>query len=183
MVGDQFLLIYSQVSSNTPAATLFTIGHAAELYLKAVALHLAPTKAAKSYGHGLSGLLDLMHANGLLLSYTVKESIRDTIMNRCPHPIETMSDPDFLEYTINQELYWVAYYLSDIKYLGSEHIRAPETFGVTVMSRNPYWIPFFKELRQFLDWPTQSTFFASIAPNISHGQMPNDAKAYLAALG
>ena len=183
MVGDEFLLVYSQIETNTGAATLFTIGHAAELYLKAVALKLDPTKAAKSYKHGLAGLLDLMHSNGLLTSYTVKESIRDSIMHKWPHPIEVMSNPNFSEYTANQELYWIAYYLADLKYLGSEHMRAPEQYGLMVMTRNPYWLPFFKELRQFLAWPSDGSFFDSITSNARRISMSSEAKAYLALLG
>lgn len=183
MVADEFLLAYSQVHTNTPAATLFTIGHAAELYLKAAALKLDPTRAAKSYGHGLVGLLDMLHTNGQLNQFTVRESIRDNIMTKWPHPASMFSDPDFLEYTQHQELYWVAYYLADVKYLGSEHVRAPDQFGLMVMPRNPYWVSFFKEIRLYLDWPTAGSFFDCIATELRRGTLPRDSEAFLRSLG
>ena len=183
MVADEFLLAYSQIRSNTPAATLFNIGHAAELYLKAAALKLDPTKAAKTYGHGLVGLLDLLHANGQLRHFNVKESIRDRIMKQWPRPVSALADPDFQEYTQNQELYWVAYYLADVKYLGSEHVRAPAQFGLMVMARNPYWVPFFKELRLYLGWPTAGSFYDCIATELGRGKLPTDSEAFLRSLG
>lgn len=182
-LGDQFLLLYAQCTTNTPAATLFTVGHAAELYLKAFALHNDPSKPPSSYKHGVAELLDLAHSKGLLLGYEVHPKIRDNIMNKCPHPFEMMSDPNFQAYTQHQELYWVAYYLADVKYLGSEHIRAPEAFGIMVMARNPYWVSFFYELRQHLNWPTTSGFFDYFKLNREHGLLPSQADAYLCSLG
>lgn len=151
--------------------------------MKAAALKLDPTKAAKCYGHGLVSLLELVHANGYLSQFTVKDSIRDNIMRKWPHPASALSDPEFQEYIRNQELYWVAYYLADVKYLGSEHVRAPDQFGLMVMPRNPYWAPFFQELRLFLGWPTVGSFFDCIAVEISRGALPPDSTAFLRSIG
>ena len=182
-LGDQFLLMYSQCRTNTPAATLFNVGHAAELYLKAMAIRDNPSKSATSYKHGVSELLDVAHSNGLLLDYSVSTTIRDKIMRTWPHPIEAMNDPDFQAYVANQELYWVAYYLADIKYLSSEHIRAPDTFGIMVMARNPYWVSFFLQLRRYLNWPAAGGFFDSIKLNRESNCLDPSADAYMQSLG
>lgn len=182
-LGDQFLLLYAQSTTNTPAATLFTVGHAAELYLKAFALHVDPSKLPSSYKHGVAGLLDLAHSKGLLRGYEVHLKIRDNIMSKWPHPIEMMNDPNFQAYTQHQELYWVAYYLADVKYLGSEHLRAPESFGIMVMARNTYWVPFFYELRQYLSWPETGGFFDYFKQNREHGLLSAQADAFLCSLG
>ena len=181
-IGDQFLILYSQSIASTPAATLFSIGHAAELYLKAAAVYIDPSKSGKNYRHSLPELLKLMHSNGLLISYKINDEIRDSIMLRSPHTIDILSNSNYLEYISNQELYWVAYYLSDLKYLGSEHIRAPELFNILVMTRNPYWIPFFKEIQAFLNWPSVNSFTDYFEWNIAQQRLSLDAISYLTAI-
>ena len=182
-LGDQFLLMYAQCTTNTPAATLFNVGHAAELYLKAVALRDDPSKPPSSYKHGVSELLDAAHFKGLLSDYEVRHSIRDKIMGKWPHPIEMMSDPDFQAYITHQELYWVAYYLADVKYLGSEHIRAPDAFGIIVMARNSYWVSFFHQLRRYLNWPIAGGFFDYFKQNRDSHLLQPQADAYVQSLG
>lgn len=178
-LGDQFLLMYAQCTTNTPAATLFNVGHAAELYLKALALIENPSKPPSSYGHGVSELLKLAHSKNLLHDYEAHDRIRDNIMNTWPHPIESMNDPDFQAYISNQELYWVAYCLVDIKYLGSQHLRAPESFGIMVRSRNPYWISFFCQLRAHMNWPACGGFVDPIRLNRDSNLVQPDADEYL----
>lgn len=182
-LGDEFLLMYAQCATNTPAATLFNVGHAAELYLKAVALRDDPSKPPSSYKHGVSGLLDAAHSKGLLLDYEVHQSVREKFMSKWPHPIEAINDPDFQAYTTHQELYWVAYYLADVKYLGSEHIYAPDTFGILVMARNPYWVSFFSQLRKYLNWPAAGGFFDYFKQNRDSCLLQPHADAYVQSLG
>lgn len=150
--GDQFLIMYAQSATVTPSASLFTVGHAAELYLKAVSTKLDPNFNAVKYGHHVDRLLQVAHNTGLLADFQVSESVRDRIMMKWPHPIEMLGDTDYQQYVACQELYWVAYFLADSKYLGVGFRSAPESYGVTTLARNPFWIPFFKELRTFLGW-------------------------------
>lgn len=182
MLGDQFLVLYSQVASNTPAATLFNVGHAAELYLKAVAIRTNPTARPSSFNHGVASLLRMVQSQGLLTNYQMNDQFRDRFMGVCPHPIELMQDADYCSYIANQELYWVAYYLADLKYLGTEHKRAPDIFGLTVMCCNPYWIPFFSELRGHLGWPQQGRYFDFIEMHMEHGQVGTHAAYFLSKL-
>ena len=182
-LGDQFLLMYAQCTTNTPAATLFNVGHAAELYLKAVALRDDPSKPPSSYKHGVSELLEAAHSKRLLLDYEVHQNIRAKIMNNWPHPIEAMSDQDFQAYISHQELYWVAYYLADVKYLGSEHIRAPDSFGIMVMARNPYWVSFFWQLRRYLNWSSTGGSVDYFKQNRDRHLLQPQADAYVQSLG
>jgi hypothetical protein len=182
-LGDQFLLAYAQCTTNTPVATLFNVGHAAELYLKALALQVNPSKSPSSYGHDVSSLLDLAHSEKLLLEYEVHSRVRDRIMKKWPHPIEAMHDPDFQSYVSHQELYWVAFYLGDVKYLGAKHLRAPETFGIMVMTRNPYWVSFFRQLRRHLNWPASGGSLDHVKSNRDARLLQGDADDYIQSLG
>ncbi|MBL0145375.1 MAG: hypothetical protein IPP48_06085 [Chitinophagaceae bacterium] len=79
---------------------------------------------------------------------------------------EQSADPDYEEYIKNQEMYWVSKFLLDLKYLGTIHKSLPETFGIFIMSCNPYWLHFFIELRTFLGWPIAGQFFDFIGQSL-----------------
>jgi hypothetical protein len=179
--GDQFLIVYAQAATATPAASLFTVGHAAELYLKAVATKLDPSTDAGRYGHRINDLLDRAYSVGLLADFQVSDSVRDRIMRAWPHPIEMLDDPDFQHYVANQELYWIAYFLADSKYLGAGVRHAPESFGVMTLARNPYWLPFFKELRTFLGWSRDGSESVSHRWSLDSGALTPDAAQFLLA--
>lgn len=183
IAGDQFLAAYAQLSANTPTSTLFNVGHAAELYLKAVAAWKNPTDdIGRKFGHNVEKLLTAAHDEALVASYQVDIEVRDRIMCAYPHPIEMMEDPDSRTYTANQELYWVAYYLADVKYLGTGLRAAPNEFGVMVMGRNPYWVDFFLELRRFLGWSNDPLVKATFSSIFVSGSISDDALQYLATL-
>lgn len=46
------------------------------------------------------------------------------------------------------------------------------------MPCNPYWILFFKELREFLEWPIDGQFFDFIKMTIDHKQIINSNQEF-----
>lgn len=136
----------------------------------------------RTFGHRFDRLLTTAHNEGLVAGYQVDAHVRDRIMRSYPHPLEMMGDPDFQNYTANQELYWVAYYLADVKYLGPGHRAAPDEFGVMVMGRNPYWVDFFLELRTFLGWTDDPWVAANFNSIVVGGSISDGALQYLAML-
>lgn len=161
MLGDEFIIAYSRLDGQTVPVTLFTIGHAVELYLKATILKLDPNIDILKLGHRVDKLIEKVKdlEPTLLVRYNLRESVYDKFMNGKLITVEQSTDPDYEHYIINQELYWISKYLMDLKYLGSIHKTIPNTFGIFIRACNPYWIEFFKELRIFLDLPLKDQGF------------------------
>ena len=154
-LGDQFLIGYSKLDGGTPAVTLFNVGHAVELYLKALLLKDDPQcDVGKKYGHQVDKMiLDLAPSHQSALSaYLLRSSVYQKFMHQLVPAIET-ADPDYEHYVLNQEMYWVARYLADLKYLGSKHKKMPDTYAVFCVPCNPYWLNFFLAMRTELGWP------------------------------
>jgi hypothetical protein len=160
MLGDQFLISYALQTHVVVPAQLFLVGHAAELYLKAVLLSVEPDIPASKRGHNVGSMLKLMQAlpEPLLKGYVLRPAVFQNYMGGGLVPMSAMTDPDYLHYIANQELYWISMYLADIKYLGTEHKTLPNAYGVFVRCANPYWVPFFREMRAHLCWPRENSW-------------------------
>jgi len=154
-LADQFLVAYACTSSVEPShAALFNIGHAAELYLKAVLCLHEPGADLTSVGHNVASLLRRVqtHEPTLLAQYILRQQAIDRYVTNVDLPSTARGDPDYDHYNHNRELYRISTYLADTKYLFASHSKklSGKSFVVMVMSLNEYWQPFFKELRSYL---------------------------------
>jgi hypothetical protein len=184
MLGDQFIVAYSRLDAQTVPVTLFTVGHAVELYLKATILKIDPDFDILSLGHRIDKMILKVNElePTLLNSYKLKEDVYVKFMNGVPVTIEQSADPSYEHYVINQELYWVSKYLLDLKYLGTIHKSMPQTFSIFIRACNPYWLNFFIELRKFLGWPTENQYFDFIKKSFENQLIHKEQEEFLKAL-
>ncbi len=154
-LGDQWLITYACTISGMPAPTLFIIGHSLEAYCKSAILKKKNTAnlLSKPYNHSIESMIqEIKREIGILQDIEFLPNVDKKFMTGGP-PIlseELMRDKEYLHYISNQELYWVAKYQKDIKYLGTSGKPMPTQYSIMVMERNPYWISIFKELRNFI---------------------------------
>ena len=184
MLGDQFIVAYSRLDARTVPVTLFTVGHAVELYLKATILKIDPDFDIIKLGHRIDKMIDKVNEleSNLLIDYSLKESVYRKFMNGQLVTLEQTSDPDYHHYVSNQELYWISKYLMDLKYLGTIHKTMPETFGIFIRGCNPYWLTFFTRLRAYLDWPVDNQWLDSIKETIASPCIHKEQLEFLTAL-
>lgn len=154
-IGDQFLIAYACTSGvEASFASLFNVGHAAELYLKSALLHSMPSTDVSTYRHNVASLLrDVQSANpSLLRTYILHDRVAERWVVNPKYSEGDTTDPDFEHYNLNIELYWISRHLMDTKYLFASHKGklARAHIALTICGLNEYWQPFFKELREFL---------------------------------
>lgn len=180
-VGDQFLIAYACSTWAGPAARLFTIGHAAELYLKAALLKLQPAADVTKFGHKIEDLLEKLQAlsPSLLTGYNLRKSAADKWLLNPVGPEAFGIDPDYDHYVYNIELYWVSRYLGDTKYLLASHKAIKRSFAVTSAGLNDYWQPFFREIRNFLGLPDPSQGNDRLANAANSENFPPQVREYL----
>lgn len=180
-VGDQFLIAYACSTWAGPAALLFTIGHAAELYLKAALLKQQPTADATKFGHKVEDLLAKVQSSSpsLLVNYTLRKSVADKWLLYPVGPESFGIDPDYDHYANNMELYWVSRYLADTKYLLASHRSVKGSFLVTSAGLNNYWQPFFRELRNFLGLPDSAQSNDRLANAANSENFPPQVREFL----
>lgn len=179
-LGDQWLITYSHIISNTPITTLFIIGHCLESYCKAVILKNNPEANILKYGHDIeSMIIEIKSTTGVLKDVLFYPNVEKRFMTSCPIPFTDtlMSDEEYLHFVPNQELYWVAKFQKDIKYLGTTGNKMPTQYGVMVMSRNPHWIPILKELRNYIKDNHEESF--EISRFLSGTNSPEFAYEYI----
>lgn len=185
-VADQFLVAYACTSSvEASSAALFNVGHATELYLKAVMCLLDPGGDIFKYQHNLARLLqDIQDKDPDLLSeYSLRRRAIDLYLTNVDLPEAAKEDPDYTHFNEHREWYWVSTYLMDTKYLFAAH--GPKligkSFAIMILGLNEYWQQFFKLLRIYLRSHgveiSDSLLNAAANPN-----MPPMAQAYLRAL-
>lgn len=180
-VGDQFLIAYACSSWAGPAVHLFTIGHAAELYLKAALLKIQPGTDVTKFGHKIGDLLAKLqsYSPSLLAAYTLRKSAADKWLLNPVGPESFGIDPDYDHYVNNMELYWVSRYLADTKYLLASHKAAIKSFVVVSTGLNEYWQPFFRELRNFLGLPDPAHGHDRLANAATSENFPAQARKFL----
>jgi hypothetical protein len=154
-LGDQWLISYASTISNMPIPTLFIIGHCLEAYCKAAILKHNPSINIyeKKYGHNIENMLLQIKAEiGIIQYIQFYPNVESRFMTGGPIPLTDalMSDPEYLHYVPNQELYWVAKFQKDIKYFGTSGKYMPTQYGVTVMERNIYWVQLLRDLRSYI---------------------------------
>ena len=169
-LGDEFVISYSRLTGQTPAATVFNIGHGIELYLKAVILKLEPETDVLTYRHDVGKLLSDINSlePGLLKDFQLNSRFYTKFIDKKIGENIDYDDPDYAEFLTHQELYWVAKYLMHIKYLGTPRTRLPESYVFYSTPCSQYWIAFLKEIRSFLNWPNEGGEYDSIKDSVRY---------------
>jgi hypothetical protein len=152
-LADQWLIAYACTFSSMPLPTLFIVGHCLEAFCKSAILKNDPSinVSGGKYGHDVEFMLtEIKSKCGILSSVSFLPDVESRFMTGGLIPMSLTSDPSYLHYIANQELYWTAKYQKELKYLGTPGRNMPVQYAVLVMERNPYWIPILKELRQYV---------------------------------
>jgi len=127
-LGDQWLISYACTISNMPIPTLFIVGHCLEAYCKAAVLKNNPSVNIFRYGHEIETMInDIKRDIGILSGIMFYPNVESRFMTGglIPFTDSLMSDIEYLHFVPNQELYWVAKFQKDIKYLGTTGRRMP----------------------------------------------------------
>jgi hypothetical protein len=180
-LGDQWLISYACTIANMPIPTLFIVGHCLEAYCKAAILKNNPSVNIFRYGHEIETMIndtkrDISILNGIMFYPNVES--RFMTGGLIPFTDSLMSDIEYLHFVPNQELYWVAKFQKDIKYLGTTGRRMPTEYSVVVMERNPYWLPIMRELRGYIQDTTNVESF-HMSSFLSRPNSPPFALEYL----
>jgi hypothetical protein len=179
-LGDQWLISYACNIANTPAQTLFVVGHCLEAYCKAAILKNDSTVniADKKYGHNIGFMIgEIQRDIGILTSLSFRPGVESKFMTGGPIPIGLSADPDYAHYVANQELYWVAKFQKDIKYLGTTGGKMPTQYSIMVMNRNSYWLPIIKEINRYIS--DQPPFNFSVDVFLRDRNIPDAFKIYV----
>jgi len=95
--------------------------------------------------------------------------------------VESLDKDDRLHYFHNQELYIVAKFLPDLKYLGAPLKSVKGAYALGYIHPNPYWIGFLRELRDYIGHP-QKNRLDIVAHHLQEGDLPQQSIQYLKGL-
>jgi hypothetical protein len=152
-VADEWLIGYAIPPCHSVSVKLFMIGHALELYLKAViAKQSGSVEPAIRFGHDIKKMWDDCKRKDP--NFMNGYDMRDSIFNAMPlSPKTVLSASDRLHLSENIDLYLISVGLADWKYMGTvtKSKKMPVSFATGFP--NHYWIAFFKSLRSYLSYP------------------------------
>ena len=178
--GDQWLINYSLPLIWIADVKLFSVGHALELYLKAVRTKLTgDIDKSIGFGHRIKGLWQdcKTYDPQFLPMYELRNSVLDT--NILEGGLDKkLSQDDFFHFLRFQELYMAARHLADLKYLGTKLKTANRVCYGTAFP-NPMWSQLFSELRRYLGPPSGLDLIEFV---IDSGDLPTSASAFLKPL-
>ncbi|MDD5116434.1 MAG: hypothetical protein PHW98_05155 [Candidatus Omnitrophica bacterium] len=134
--ADEFLVAYTVIPPRL-MISLFLVGHAAELYLKAVfTKQTGNIDKAVRYGHRIKELFIKCKEND-------KSFLPDLDYKRLENDVEYRKEKHL-------ELYYVGKYLADLKYLG---VSFSEMRDLQRYGPNYEWANFFRRIRLYLKYP------------------------------
>jgi hypothetical protein len=154
--GDEWIVAYASIPAVAMSASLFSIGHAVELYLKAAhAARFGDVLKAIGYGHRVRDLWsDCRTADeSFMPTFGLREHLFDTDLLDS-NARSALPQDDQMHYLRHQGLYLVFKHLQDLKYFGlpwKTRRTSPSTIGY--VHPDPYWIEFFRELRSCIGYP------------------------------
>lgn len=134
--GDAFLISYA-VLPPIPEVTLFLVGHAVELYLKAVL-----TKQTRN----IDETIKFGHSVGDLLMECQKNEASFMPEINCK---KLKTEEEYR--SRHHELYTIIENLADLKYIDTTKKKGG--FPFAFVFPNSYWIDFFRKIRIYLGWP------------------------------
>ena len=154
--GDECLINFACATPYTPSVNIFIIGHALELYLKAVyAKKFVDINVAIKFGHKIKDLWDKCKQKDPL--FLPNYEIRSNIYSKDffdSNSLSTLAKDDQMHFLKNRNLYIIAKHLKDLKYFGLPW-KPARSKGVAIGSIqcDPYWISLFSEIRKYLKYP------------------------------
>jgi hypothetical protein len=155
--ADEWIVNYSLPILNLTSVKLFSVGHALELYLKAsIAKLTGDVDAAVNFGHDIPAIWE--RCKQLDSSFLPAFELRKTILARdlLDHgDYSQLEKYDLLHFLRHQELYVVAKYLADLKYLGAPLKKIKGAYAIAVFFPNPEWPTLFASLRRHLGHPEE----------------------------
>ncbi len=171
--ADEWIVNYSLPIMNLTAVKLFSVGHAFELYLKAANTKITgDIDRAIGFGHDLPRVWeDCKNQDpSFLPMYELRKSVlaRD-LLNQ--EDYSKLGKDDVMHFLMHQEIYIVAKYLADLKYLGAPLKKVKGAFTIVFIFPNPIWAELFRELRSYLGHP-ESEIHDTIKQHVEEGQLP-----------
>lgn len=154
--GDEWLVAYACVPSLAASASLFSVAHAVELYLKAA--HVAAfgdMDRAIRYGHRLMPIWSECRRKdpNFMASYEVREEILSIDFLDYSR-VEKLNDDDRANFLELSQLYLVFKHLQDLKYFGLPwKTRGSHAKQWALFYPDSFWVNFFRELRAHIGYP------------------------------
>jgi hypothetical protein len=160
----------------------FAIGHTVELYLKAANTKITgDIDRAIRFGHQVKAIWDDCKAKDS--AFMEEYEIRDDIYDRdlLTRPYEGLNEENRIHLGNNYELYIIAKYLPDLKYLGAPPKTMKGQAGLALIYPNTYWIGFLKDMRRYLGHPEEGRMDI-ISFHIDNSTMPPETVHFLKML-
>lgn len=186
--ADEWLVEYS-LPPNLPQVKLSLVGHAVELYLKAVVTkQTGDIGVAIQQGHSIKKLWDLCKKDPTFMpEYEIRSSVFDLDLV-APEGIilyGKLSEADYKHYQENAELYAIAKVLPHLKYGYTPSSQFPDSYRVPGwLWPNPYWTRFVKGMRSYLG-PLPTLYSGEIdyiKDRIGLENLPEGSRSYLSGL-
>ncbi|HKZ55353.1 MAG TPA: hypothetical protein VJ123_07725 [Anaerolineales bacterium] len=152
LAADEWIINYALPPMMLHSVKLFSIGHALELYLKAAYTKLSGNiDEAIEFRHDIPKIWAACKTrdSAFLPQYELREVVLARDLLSVDH-YSTLEKPDLMHFLQNQELYVVAKYLADLKYLGAPLKQIEGAYAVGYSFPNPRWIILFRALREYL---------------------------------
>lgn len=181
--GDEWLVAYACIPAAASSVTLFAVGHAVELYMKATHTKLyGDINKSIKLGHNIKGLWDACKSydKAFMPAYEIRDSIysRDFLDGKV---FSTFSVGDQKHFISHQSLYIISKHLQDLKYFGLPWTTRKKAGPMCYIHPNPFWVKFFKDLRQYLGYPPKNNA-DRIAQILESNVLPLTATQYLRQL-
>lgn len=178
--ADQWLINYSLSPSGLSAVTLFSVGHALELYLKACNAKMTGNiDRAVKFGHKVDDIwLDCQAQDSNFLPH---RELRPSILALDlldGNDLGQLAGEDLLHLAKNQEFYIVCKYLADLKYDGAPLKQHTGPYSFVFITRNPYWASLFQDIRSYLELP-QPDRLDLIHHYVDEGELPEASIQFL----
>ncbi len=181
--ADEWIVNYSLPYSHLTSVKLFSVGHAFELYLKAANTKLSgDIDHAVNFGHHIPKLwADCKRFDPKFLpEFDLRQSVLDlNLLQDFDH--SKLKEANFRHYMENQEIYIVAKYLADLKYLGAPLKNVKGAFAFGVIYPNPIWTKLFRSFRKYLGHPSEGKLDL-LAYHMENGELPKSSMQLLAEI-
>lgn len=188
--GDQWFITYACQSPFPLQNIAWTaLQLSVELYLKAkLVKETGATKEAFKFGHNIEGILRKCQEvdPSFLPSFHIKRDILQVGKELFRHigpdfRCKKLTDSQNTEVKAQLELYVLAHFGADLKYLGAPLKTQDGQFCIGFSTHNPMWINFFKEARMGIGVPCPECH-DGIKEVIDLENFNRDAREYLSKL-
>lgn len=176
--ADEWILCYATAPVLCHAVQFFAVGHALELYLKAVHCKITANIARTiKYGHNVEALWSAIKTldQSFAPSFELRPSVLAVKTLKGGHE-EVLSLDDFRHFVEHQELYRSVQHLADLKYMGAPMKSVSGQIGYAFGSPDPMWQRLFAEMRTYIGRGEVNDWMATC---IEHSNLSPDAKRFV----